>query len=63
MNELTFNQFYAWNHLNIRYIALEVENGRKYDTKADIYSLGIISRYLIHINYDINDYDLYFHYF
>jgi serine/threonine protein kinase len=27
---------------DIRYIAPEVENGENYDTKADIYSLGMI---------------------
>jgi len=36
-----------------KYIALEVLNGKKYDTKADIYSLGIITQELFEI--DINE--------
>jgi serine/threonine protein kinase len=36
------------------YMALEVSNGRKYDTKADIYSLGVILRELFSI--DMNRY-------
>jgi alpha-tubulin suppressor-like RCC1 family protein len=35
---------------NIHYIAPEVREGRKYDTKADIYSLGIILKRLFDID-------------
>jgi tRNA A-37 threonylcarbamoyl transferase component Bud32/ATP-dependent protease HslVU (ClpYQ) peptidase subunit len=37
---------------HVRYAAPEVLNGRKYDTKADIYSLGIILMNLFNINID-----------
>jgi serine/threonine protein kinase len=34
---------------NIEYVAPEILDGRKYDTKADVYSLGIILRQLFDI--------------
>jgi WNK lysine deficient protein kinase len=37
---------------HVRYIAPEVEFGREYDTRADIYSIGMISRDLFDIYWD-----------
>jgi alpha-tubulin suppressor-like RCC1 family protein len=46
---------------NIEYMAPEVENSGKYDTKADIYSLGKVLRDLFNINSD-DKYDFCFTY-
>jgi serine/threonine protein kinase len=37
----------------IKYMAPEVSNSRKYDMKADIYSLGVIIQDLFHLNPDM----------
>ncbi len=47
----------------IKYMAPEVKNGRNYNMKADIYSLGVIIRELFQIEenmYEINTYPPFF---
>ncbi len=52
----TFHKFDEQTHTeglgNARYVAQEVLNGRNYDMKADIYSLGVVSQELFYV--DIN---------
>ncbi len=48
------NQSHTRDRGHINYMAPEVENGRKYDTRADIYSLGVVLKELYFI--DINRY-------
>ena len=48
------NQSHSQDRGHYKYIAPEVENGGQYDTRADIYSLGIILYNLFGI--DINRY-------
>jgi hypothetical protein len=45
-------QTHSSNRGNIEYMAPEAYEGRNYDTKADIYSLGILLKELFQINYD-----------
>jgi serine/threonine protein kinase len=45
-----FSQFHTLDRGTIGFIAPEVENYNTYDTKADIYSLGIILEKLFKIN-------------
>ena len=40
------NQSHTRDRGHNKYIAPEVEKGRKYDTRADIYSLGIVLKEL-----------------
>jgi serine/threonine protein kinase len=52
--EIAFHKFDAQTHTQdkgtVRYVAPEVSNSRKYDTKADIFSLGVISQQLFSID-------------
>jgi alpha-tubulin suppressor-like RCC1 family protein len=53
----TFHEFDDQSHTqysgSFNYMAPEVRNGRNYDTKADIYSLGVIIRELFDLNNNI----------
>jgi serine/threonine protein kinase len=52
--EIAFHKFDAQTHTEgkgtVRYVAPEVSNSRKYDTKADIFSLGVIFQQLFSID-------------
>jgi serine/threonine protein kinase len=52
----TIHEFNGESHTQasgtLRYMAQEVLRSRKYDTKADIYSLGVIVQEIFHL--DIN---------
>jgi serine/threonine protein kinase len=46
------SQTHTEDRRHIRYAAPEVLNGNQYDTKPDIYSLGIILQNLFEVNFD-----------
>jgi serine/threonine protein kinase len=52
--QIAFHKFDAQTHTEgkgtVRYVAPEVSNSRKYDTKADIFSLGVIFQQLFSID-------------
>ncbi len=52
----TFHKFDKQTHTALmgcaKYVAFEVLDGRNYDMKADIYSLGVVSRDLFYIDID-----------
>ena len=48
------NKKHTQDRGHIKYMAPEVENGRNYDTRADIYSLGLVLKELFFI--DVNRY-------
>jgi serine/threonine protein kinase len=58
----TFHEFEDQSHTigsgTQKYMAPEVNHNKKYDTKADIYSLGVIMQELF--NFDINEYLIFF---
>lgn len=54
INDLTdYSQTHTWRVGTLKYMAPEVKVRRKYETKVDIYSLGVIAQELFDI--DINE--------